>query len=421
MHIIIFIAILALLILVHELGHFIAAKKNGIFVEEFGFGFPPRLFGHKFGETIYSINLIPLGGFVKMYGEEYHELNSQTNAKDSDRAFSGKHPFRKAIVVVAGVIGNFLLGWIIISYLFTKGVPTLTNQIIIDSVVPGTPAAQAGLKPNDVIVGLNDKAAKEGEYYKVKTSDYLWKIAQEKYRDGFYAYKIAKVNNISNPSIIYPDQVIFLPSVIPQQIEVGTINKIVFKTAEEFVDLTEKHAGQSVFLIVERNNRKIEIAVTPRKKPPAGQGPLGITVTPFVEKKYPWYRAPFFGLVEAFNTTKKISVEMVKIIISIATFQKTKLDVAGPIGIAQYTGQAIKFGYKAVFELIALLSLNLAVVNILPFPALDGGRLVFVVYEWITRKKFNQNWERNLNFIGFALLIVLAIAISVHDIIRLFK
>jgi regulator of sigma E protease len=148
---------------------------------------------------------------------------------------------------------------------------------------------------------------------------------------------------------------------------------------------------------------------------------LGVVITSFVEKKYPWYQAPFFGLAEAFNITWTIVSELSKTVFQLISFQKPKVDVAGPIGIARYTGEAIKFGSNAVLELIALLSLNLAVVNILPFPALDGGRLAFVLYEIVTKRRVNQNFERNLNLAGMIILIALAILISIHDVIKIYR
>ncbi len=357
MSILLFFIILLVLVLIHEFGHFIAAKKNGVRVEEFGFGFPPRLIGKKIGETIYSFNLLPIGGFVKLYGEEYVEVKKEKQAlKDKDKTFVYKKPGQKAIIIVAGVVMNFLLGWVLISYLFTQGVPTPTNKVIIEHVVTGSPAAESGLKTRDVVTKLI-------------------------YKDKEY--------NITSSS--------------------------------ELISLTKKFAGEEMILVLERDSSTVEVRLTPRKNPPVGQGPLGVAVTSFVEKKYPWYQAPFFGLVEAFNITKHIVVELSKTFIQLITFQKPQVDVAGPIGIARFTGEAMKFGQNAVLQLVALLSLNLAVVNILPFPALDGGRLVFVIYEWITRKRVNHIIERNLNLIGIILLLTLALAITINDIMKIYR
>lgn len=352
MSIIVFIAILALLVLVHEFGHFIAAKKQGVKVEEFGFGLPPRLFGVKIGETLYSINLIPLGGFVKLFGEEYHEIKKST----SSRAFVNKKPWQKSLIIIAGVIGNFLLGWGLISFLFTQGVPVPTNNVIVESVSKNSPASISGFKENDIIDAINV----DGTNYKLKSST-------------------------------------------------------------DLVDLSKKYAGQEIQAVVLRNGQQNLLAITPRKNPPPNQGPLGLAVTSYVEKKFTWYQAPIYGLIESFSITRKIVSELIKAILQLVTFHKPSLDVAGPIGIANFTASAIKFGKNAVLELIALLSFNLAIVNILPFPALDGGRLVFVLYEWITKKRSNQNIEKYANFVGFLILLTLALLISINDIIKLYK
>jgi len=357
MHIIVFILILGLIVLIHELGHFLAAKKNGIYVEEFGFGFPPRLWGKKIGETIYSINLFPIGGFVKLYGEEYNELSGKKIPPALlKKSFSYKKPWQKVMVIIAGVIGNFLLGWILISYLFTQGVPVPTNKIIIDKVSINSPAAKAGIKEKDEINQIM--------------------IAGKKYQ---------------------------------------------LKSSQDLINFSHEYAGKEIALLVKRNSQNLTIQLIPRAKPPAGEGPLGVAITSFQEKQYPWYQAPFYGLKEAGKITYQIIVELGKILKQLVAFKKPAIDVTGPIGIAGYTYQVIKFGKNAILEFIALISLNLAVMNILPFPALDGGRLVFIIYEWVSKKRVNEKIERNLNLAGFAILMALAVIISISDVIKLIK
>ncbi|MBI2641779.1 site-2 protease family protein, partial [Candidatus Roizmanbacteria bacterium] len=175
MAILIFIVILAILVLVHEFGHFIAAKKNGVRVEEFGFGFPPRLFGVKIGETLYSINLIPIGGFVKVYGEEYAELGKKIDVELKERAFAYKKPWQKAIIIAAGVLGNFLLGWVIISYLFTQGVPVPVSKVLVENVQAKSPAESAGLKKKDLIYAIRAR----GKEYSVTSPNDLVGIANK--------------------------------------------------------------------------------------------------------------------------------------------------------------------------------------------------------------------------------------------------
>ncbi len=357
MNILVFFIILIILVLIHEFGHFIAAKKSGVRVDEFGFGFPPRLFGIKIGETIYSINLIPLGGFVKLYGEEYKQLPGTTAITDKNRAFAYKKPRQKAVIIVSGVIMNFILGWALFSFLLTQGVLTPTGKVTIERVQPNSPAGAAGLSKSDVLVLIK----KDGKEYMLKSS-------------------------------------------------------------QDLVTLTKKFADEPIVLVVVSGKIKKEVTLTPRKKPPAGQGPLGIAITSsFVEKRYPWYQAPYYGLIEAFNITKHIVTELTKTLFQLTTLQKPNVEVTGPVGIARFTGEAMKFGKNAVLELMALLSLNLAVINIFPFPALDGGRLVFVFYEWTTKKRVNEKLENMLNLFGFVLLITLAAVITVNDIMKLYK
>lgn len=361
MSILVFILILALLVLVHEFGHFIAAKKNGVRVEEFGFGFPPRLFGIKRGETLYSINALPIGGFVKLYGEEYREiepvrLRSEAGKPDrlKEKAFVYKHPLQKALIIVAGVIGNFLLGWVLISYLFTQGVPSPINKVLVEKILPSSPALKAGMHERDLI-------------YKISIDNKEYKIT----------------------------------------------------SSNDLIDIAKKNAGTEMTMFVEREGRTFSYVITPRAKPPKGEGPLGIVITSFMEKKYPWYKAPFYGLVEAFNITQKIASELFKTLYQVVILQKPNVEIAGPVGIARFTGQAIKFGKNAVLELTALLSLNLAIINILPFPALDGGRLVFVLYEWVTKRRVNHKVEQYVNLFGIFVLLSLAALITVNDIMKL--
>jgi len=351
--VIIFFAILVLLVLIHEFGHFIAAKKNGVFVEEFGFGFPPRLFGKKIGETLYSFNLIPLGGFVKLYGEEYHEKLKTKKIKDikDGRAFITKKPLIKTVIILGGVIMNFVLGWVLISYLLVSGVPTPAGISVIE-VQKNSPASSVGLEKEDVLL-----------------------------------------------SITVGDKVTPLT------------------TTYDLITASQENAEKPILLTVLRHGQKIEFTITPRLNPLEGQGSLGIVINQIVKtKSYPWYSAPFYGLGEAFSMTRRIIIEVAKIPIQLLTTQKTSVEFTGPIGIAQIVGEARKFGIKALLELTALLSLNLAVFNVLPFPALDGGRLVFVAYEWLTKKRPNEHFERYMNLIGIILLLSLSVLVTINDI-----
>jgi regulator of sigma E protease len=204
------------------------------------------------------------------------------------------------------------------------------------------------------------------------------------------------------------------------------IKKLIYQTHEytiespnDVVSLTKKYAGSPIVVIYDRGNKEQATRITPRKNPPKGEGSMGIGITNIETKKYPLIQAPYYALVESITITKTIAVEIISTLFKLVTLQKISGDIAGPIGVAQLTGQAVQYGYLAVFQLLGLLSFNLAIVNILPFPALDGGRLAMIIIEAVTRKKINAEIERKLNMAGFAILISLIVLISIHDIIKL--
>jgi regulator of sigma E protease len=356
--IIAFVIILSILVLIHELGHFLTAKKFGIKVEEFGFGFPPRVFGIKKGETMYSINLLPVGGFVKLYGEDAAGGGSVKKAtgkdlltKDIGRAFYARPVWQRFLVVVAGVVMNFVLAVVLISYVFsTTGVAIPSSTVRITEVLKNSPAASSGLLSGDVVEAVN--------------------------------------------------------------------NERILST-KEFIQTIQKNEGKEVALTIKRGEMLRDIQLTPRSKYPKGQGPVGVGITDIEVKKYPWYQAPFFGTIEAFKFSWMIVAGLGQMV-STLVFEGHKPEgVAGPIGVAQLTGKAVSYGVTATLWFTALLSINLAVLNVLPIPALDGGRLFFIIIEAITRKKVNPKYESYAHAAGLVVLLGLMLVITLFDIIRI--
>jgi regulator of sigma E protease len=356
---VVFILILSVLVLVHELGHFLVAKKLGIKVEEFGFGLPPRAIGFKKGETIYSINWLPIGGFVKLYGEDEAGSGSikvkkeKQEYKDKNRAFFARPAWQRALVVIAGVIMNFLLAVVIISFLFTVvGVSVPGNKVLIQEVVRNSPASQAGLRVGEVVT---------------------------------------------------------------------SINGVKITSSQELTSITKKNLGKKITLEVNDKGNIKKVVITPRIKYPASQGPMGVAISPNIEvKKYSWYLAPILGTKEALSMSWLIASGLFTMLYHLIVSGAVPKGVAGPVGIAQLTGQFVAVGPFAVLSFISLLSLNLAILNILPFPGLDGGRLFFIVSEIIFRKKISMKYEGYAHAIGMALLIGLILLITINDLIRLF-
>jgi regulator of sigma E protease len=345
MDIIIFVVALSILVLVHEFGHFFAARKTGVKVEEFGLGLPPRIVGKKIGDTIYSLNWLPIGGFCKLYGEDGEGKGGV--------AFNNKKPWQKLIIVLGGVLMNLVLAIIIFSGVYTiLGVPKETDKVKIIGIAPNSPAEMVGLKEDDVILKVADKEIKK------------------------------------------PDEL----------------------TGE-----VAKYKGQTIDLII-NDNELIKVEV--RENPPEGEGSIGIAISNTEMIKMPWYRIDEgikAGFKEAYFWGKIIVGGVTKMIGGLFMGQVPK-DVSGPIGMYEATTSINKNqGLLAVIHFFGIVSVNLAVVNILPFPALDGGRIIFVLYEMISRKKANQKLEMVVNNIGMMLLLGLILLITVGDISRVLK
>ena len=360
--IVVFILILGLLIFVHELGHFILAKRAGIKVEEFGFGFPPRIFGIKKGETIYSLNLLPLGGFVKIYGEDGQTSTPAKN--DKKRAFYNKPISTRAGILIAGVAMNLVLAAFLLSIGYWLGLPAMVDdqttdligaRVQITQVAFDSPANQAGIKMGDIIKELT------------------------------FAGHLLEVSKIEQ--------------------------------VQEFVD---SHRGEEITVIIQRGDETLEKTLVPRISPPENEGPLGIALARTAIVSYPWYRALIMGVTSTVNLTWFIIVALGSILWQLLLTGRLAVDIAGPVGIFNLTGQAAQLGFIYILQFTALLSINLAIINALPFPALDGGRLLFLAVEKIKGSPVSQKIERIAHTAGFVILILLMIAVTWRDIIRIF-
>lgn len=353
-----FLLILSILVVIHELGHFLVAKKLGIKVEEFGIGFPPRAWGKKIGETVYSINWLPVGGFVKLYGEDQagggkigKNVSGLKTEDDVEKAYYARPLWQRMTVVVAGVVMNFILAVVVISFLFaTQGVPLPTEHVVVTEVAHSSPAEIAGLRVKDQIIKMNGLALKD---------------------------------------------------------------------TNEFISETKKHRGQEVTLLVLRDGQEFTTKLTPRVQAPKNQGAIGVAITNIEVKKYSWLEAPFYGTMEALKFSWMIVKGLGSMIGDFALHGIKPQGVAGPIGVAQLTGEAVRAGWFAVLWFMSLLSLNLAVLNIMPIPALDGGRFFFMIIEMVTGRKVSPKYEAYAHGAGLVVLLALMLLITVFDVARL--
>jgi regulator of sigma E protease len=395
--VLVFIIILGVLIFVHELGHFTVARRNGIKASEFGFGFPPRAVGFQYlyedgkkkkwrivwgnkdgddenekqdleeahkkkfkGGTIYSLNWIPLGGFVKIKGED-------GGNKDDEDSFASKSGWIRTKVLAAGVMMNFMLAWILISIVFMLGAPQAFDpsdssvsdaKIQISEVAQDSPANLAGINIGD-------------EVFKSQT----------------------------NPA--------------------G--EKIQISSVKEVQDYIKDNAGKEISLTLIRGKETLELTVTPRENAPEGEGLLGVNLAQTKIIRYVWYQAFWEGLRSTYEITLAILVALGGIIKSLFMGQGVGADVAGPVGIAVLTKQVTGLGIVYVLQFAALLSINLGIINILPIPALDGGRILFVLIEKIKGKPVSQKIEQAFHSVGFMLLILLLVLITFKDVAHYVK
>jgi regulator of sigma E protease len=359
----IIIAFFSLIILVtlHEFGHFILAKKFGVKVEEFGIGYPPRIFGKKIGETVYSLNLLPFGAFVKIHGEE--------GGIEDYQSFVGKAIWQRVLIVLGGVVAFWVVAAVLFTVVFAIGaeipVPDDTGstpveaRVIIAEVSPGSPAETSGLKIGDTILN----AAWQSENI-----------------------KISKM--------------------------------------KDFQDFVVSHKGQEITLTVKRDGKVFDTATNPRLDPPAGQGSLGVGLQRMavIIQKQAWYRAPVQGVIYCGQLTTTALKGLAKIFIDLFGGKGVPAEAtpAGPIGITVFLAKAVSFGPGFFLYFVGAIAVLVAISNLLPIPALDGGKLIFLLIEGIRKRPVSAKVEQNITMTFFVLLIVFSIIITIKfDIPRL--
>jgi len=342
--IVVFIAVLVLLILTHEFGHLAAAKLSKVKVEEFGIGFPPKIWGIKRGETIYSINAIPLGGFTRLLGEE---------DPTAEGSLASKSIAARIFVLSAGSILNILLPILLFTISFMIPHDITMEKVLIKDVAADSPAQAAGIQAGDRIMEINGHQIRNR---------------------GELSYQI------------------------------------------------QLNLGNDITMVVQKpDSIEKTIAVKPRWAPPLGQGATGVTLTSadpeVVNESMSFWRAVPNSVTHSWDILILFRNEVVSWFV-----RSTGPQLAGPIAIAQLTGEVLKAGISPLLEFTALISINLGVFNLLPFPGLDGGRLIFVLLEWVRRgKRISPQKEGMVHMIGFFALLALILVISYFDVARIIQ
>lgn len=372
MSIILFILVLSFLIFIHELGHFVAAVKSGVVVEEFGIGYPPKAFKlFTWRGTDFTLNWIPFGGFVRMKGEE-GPVEGESKPKTKGGEFFTADAWKKLLIILAGPGVNFFFGVIVFAAVFTRsGIPHLLTEGRIAQVAEHSPAAVAELPTNVTITGVTPTDA---EY-------------------------------IATPTVTEVIEVI---------------------GAHKGETITLETTGECVVLVCGDERFTYEVYVRTEAETPEGQGAIGIAFESVVYQFYPTWEMPFrgiaFGFQQAFDLSVQIVAALGGMVSDLVTSRTVPDEVAGPVGIvhqAQETG-ILTGGFVSIISFAALLSINLAVMNVLPIPPLDGGRAVLITAEYVLGRKKTEKIEYYLNYGGYFLLMGLIIAITIRDVVRIF-
>lgn len=359
--IIIFIIVLAVLIFVHELGHFLFARWSGIRVDAFKIGFGPKLFAWKRGETEYGVNAIPFGGYVKIFGENPDDESA--HGPDAARSFVNKPRWKQVAVLAAGVLFNFIFAWILYSGVFMAGVTATPDgfgqyakdfsnpRIMITQVSPNSPAEKAGLKEGDVIQSLNGSAL-----------------------------DLEAIQNEINGSRGAPISLSFTRGSAASTTSIVAVTGVV----------PDKYA-------------------------------IGIAMDSVVTLKLPFFAAIWQGLKYTWFMIGQTVTGLITFVGNLFHGSAALSDVSGPVGIAGIVGSAAELGFQYLVMITALISINLGVINLIPFPALDGGRILFVAIEGVIRRRISPRFTNTVNLIGFALLMLLMVAVTFNDVAKLIK
>ncbi|OHA08336.1 MAG: hypothetical protein A3B37_03705 [Candidatus Sungbacteria bacterium RIFCSPLOWO2_01_FULL_59_16] len=354
-----FILLIGVLVLVHEWGHFFVARKFGVRVEEFAFGFPPRIASVTKNGVRYALNLFPIGGYVKIYGEG-------GEGSGDPASFSARPVWQRIAIIAAGVVMNAVLAWALFSASHAIGLPTVIEdndpapdaRVMVIAVDPDSPAGSAGIQFGDVIRAVRTEEP------------------------------------IGSPRVV--------------------------TRVEEVQEFVGAHRGRVVHLELLRGSEEMTIAVLPRENPPEGEGPLGIALVRAGVVRVPWWRAPLEGAKTTGDVLALTARALGDTASRFLSRGEVGTDVAGPIGIFVFANETRQLGVAYFLRLIGVLSVNLALLNILPIPALDGGRVLFLFIEKVRGVRVNERLEQAVHTVGFVLLLLLILSITYRDIVRFF-
>lgn len=420
-----FLILISILIVFHEFGHFIVAKIFGVKVEVFSVGFGTPIFKKQIGETIYQVAYIPMGGYVKLYGEE-------EDVKDK-RAFSSKAPWQKILIAAAGPFFNLVIAFIGFTLAYTIGINQLAyfkEPVVVGYVDKNSTFYKAGIRPGDEIIKIANTPIKDwkdiliGEIKSVGTKAKVWYK-----RDGSIYESNIKIGKILNQDSlgIYPKISPIVGGVVKNSpaYEVGikpndkilAINNKPIKSWYDISDMIREDKGKPISIIVQRNNDIITKIIVPKYSKSLKEYYIGIyPISTTIVEKYPLNIA----MLKSIEHIKSLTILSFDSIKSLITLHASFLNLSGPISIAKMSGQAAKNGISDFLAFMSFVSLQLAIINILPIPMLDGGLIVLFLIELIIRKPLSETFKEYWQKFGIAFVVSLSAVAILSDLIRLF-
>lgn len=436
MTIFIAIGVLAFLVFIHELGHFVFAKLSNVYVEKFSIGFGPKVVGFKYGETEYLISAIPLGGYVKMYGENPDDIKNNKTPELVGRALTDVNRFKRALIIIGGPLFNYLLAIAIFWGLFASGIPDYKAQIGIIDI--NSPAEIAGLKSGDVIVKVDQKNIQSWSEVSSYIADNPNKNIEITLDDGTVKNVTSIVvdqKNIFNETepigdigigLLYPPIIGQVAPDYPaskaklmRKDRVISINNESIADWNNIRDIIRANPANELLVKVDRDGKILDLKLTPMENK-EGDNIVGVAGVSPIEGNttvsYGFIESLKLGVIKSYDFSKLIFVSLGKLI----SGSVSKDQVGGPIMIVKATADSAQSGLVSLLSFIAIISINLAVFNLLPIPVLDGGHLFILAIESITRRKLNEKIVNGFQTFGLLLLVSLMIFAFYNDISRLF-
>lgn len=441
-----FVVAIALLIAVHEYGHFIVARKLGIKVEKFSIGFGPALLSWRSRdqEVEYIIAAIPLGGYVKMLGEnpaeQGEEGKEELSEEDKKRSFDAQPPWKRASVAVAGPLFNFFFA--IVAYMMIGWIGQTVMPPVIGNISPASIAEQAGIMENDIVQSIDGRVIHSWLEMEEQLKSTVGESVELELNRGAATYSVKFILPV-------PEQDVLLINVADSQLGISPGIKITVDSVEvdsaarqgglqsgdmiiqadgaplqnirELIELIRKHANQPLNFHVQRNETVLNLTVIPAVDE-AGFGRIGVRLAATPVHDPVVYR---MGLVDGvsfgFIRTWEMTAMTLEVLTKMATAAISPENLGGPIAIAQLAGKTAELGLVAFLSFLALISVNLAVLNLLPIPVLDGGHLVYIGLEKVRGKALSPATMEKTQIIGISLIVMLMLFAFYNDLARLFR